>query len=77
MKTKAYEFLHGAKVPEEIYVGGAPETIGYWVEIVDRVRSESSLEGLSALIKSAEAACDGGPRELRILLGALSDEPSD
>ncbi len=73
VKTKAYEFLHSAKLPEEIYVGGAPEAIGYWVGIVEHVRSESSLEGLRELIKSAEAVCGGGPRELRILLGALGE----
>ncbi|WP_371773133.1 hypothetical protein [Streptomyces sp. NBC_01438] len=76
VKTKAYEFLDSAKLPEEIYVGGAPGTIGYWVGIVNYVRSESSLEGLKALIKSAEVACDESPRELRILFGVLGDAPS-
>lgn len=76
VKTKAYEFLHSAKLPEEIYVAGAPESIGYWVGIVEHVRSDSSLEGLIGLIKSAEAVCGGGPRELQVLLGALSDAPS-
>ncbi|MGW7412255.1 hypothetical protein [Streptomyces sp. NPDC054863] len=76
VKTKAYEFLDSAKLPKEIYVGGAPGTIDYWAGIVEYVRSKSSLEGLKALIKSAEVACGGSPRELRILFGALGDAPS-
>ncbi|MFF3173212.1 hypothetical protein ACFVQ0_11355 [Streptomyces sp. NPDC057900] len=76
VKTKAYEFLDSAKLPEEIYVGGAPGTIGYWVGIVNYVRSTSSLEGLKALIESAEIACDESPRELKILIGALGDVTS-
>ncbi|WP_143660098.1 hypothetical protein [Streptomyces sp. WZ.A104] len=77
VKTKAYEFLRNAKLPEEIYVAGAPDSIDYWVGIVGHVRSDSSLEGLMGLIESAEAVCGGGPRELQMLLGALSDAPGD
>ncbi|WP_272118940.1 effector-associated domain EAD1-containing protein [Streptomyces sp. HD] len=72
-KSRAYQFLDEAGLPSDYYVAGDPSTIGYWANIVEYVRSKSSVEGLERLIESAAQNSEGDQEQLRKLLQALRD----
>lgn len=76
-KSRAYQFLDEAGMHSDYYVAGDPSTIGYWANIVEYVRSKSSMEGLERLIESAAQNSEGDQEQLRKLRQALRDMAPD